>query len=163
MAAARSRAVVLRHGPFTRHAPFIGSGRFATLRCGNTSLPGFSATRYRSAASAAGRGYDLKKALSDATNGIWWTGMFPGPAIVLVVLGVTLVGESLNDVLNPLLRTRGGGATTADEAEVAGLDPDGSLLDPEVAGLGPDGKPLGPDGGGLDPGDAGPGAAAEPA
>ena len=27
-------------------------------------------------------------------------------AIVLIVVGVTLVGESLNDVLNPLLRTR---------------------------------------------------------
>ena len=29
----------------------------------------------------------------------------PGLAIVLIVVGVTLVGESLNDVLNPLLRT----------------------------------------------------------
>ncbi|MBI9115919.1 ABC transporter permease [Sanguibacter suaedae] len=71
---------------------------------------------------AAEWGYDLNKALSDATNGIWWTGMFPGLAIVLVVTGVTLVGESLNDVLNPLLRTRGGGTTTADEAEVAAGD-----------------------------------------
>jgi peptide/nickel transport system permease protein len=43
--------------------------------------------------------------LSDAAAGIWWTGLFPGLAIVLIVLGVTLVGESLNDVLNPLLRT----------------------------------------------------------
>ncbi|WP_370207765.1 dipeptide ABC transporter ATP-binding protein [Aeromicrobium sp.] len=57
---------------------------------------------------AAEWGYDLNKALPDATNGIWWTGVFPGLAIVLVVLGVTLVGESLNDVLNPLLRTRAG-------------------------------------------------------
>ena len=32
--------------------------------------------------------------------------MFPGAAIVLVVLGMTLVGESINEVLNPLLRTR---------------------------------------------------------
>ena len=32
--------------------------------------------------------------------------MFPGTAIVLVVLGMTLVGESINEVLNPLLRTR---------------------------------------------------------
>jgi peptide/nickel transport system permease protein len=31
--------------------------------------------------------------------------LFPGLAIVLIVLGVTLVGESLNDVLNPVLRT----------------------------------------------------------
>lgn len=67
---------------------------------------------------AAEWGYDLNKALSDATNGIWWTGVAPGVAIVLMVLGVTLVGESLNDVLNPLLRTRGAGRS-ADEAEIA--------------------------------------------
>ena len=68
--------------------------------------------------SAAEWGYDLNKARSDITNGIWWTAVFPGLAIVLIVVGVTLIGESLNDVLNPLLRTRGG-ATTADEQEVA--------------------------------------------
>lgn len=73
--------------------------------------------------SAAEWGYDLNKALADAANGIWWTGVFPGLAIVLVVLGVTLVGESLNDVLNPMLRTRGSGATTADEDDIV-LDED---------------------------------------
>ncbi|MET1133289.1 MAG: dipeptide ABC transporter ATP-binding protein [Aeromicrobium sp.] len=62
--------------------------------------------------SAAEWGYDLNKALPDATNDIWWTGLFPGLAIVLVVLGVTLLGESLNDITNPLLRTR-----AADKAE----------------------------------------------
>jgi len=67
--------------------------------------------------SAAEWGYDLNKALSDASNGIWWTGVFPGLAIVFVVLGVTLVGESLNDVLNPMLRTRGSTAA-ADEKEI---------------------------------------------
>lgn len=55
---------------------------------------------------AAEWGYDLNKALSDVSNGIWWTGVFPGVAIVLVVLGMTLVGETLNEVTNPLLRTR---------------------------------------------------------
>ncbi|MDR2973629.1 MAG: ABC transporter permease [Propionibacteriaceae bacterium] len=68
--------------------------------------------------SAAEWGYDLNKARSDIANGIWWTAVFPGLAIVLIVVGVTLIGESLNDVLNPLLRTRGG-TTTADEDEVA--------------------------------------------
>ncbi|MDR0960080.1 MAG: ABC transporter permease [Propionibacteriaceae bacterium] len=67
--------------------------------------------------SAAEWGYDLNKAMSDTLNGIWWTGIFPGIAIVLIVTGVTLIGESLNDVLNPLLRTRGG-TTTADEEEL---------------------------------------------
>lgn len=59
---------------------------------------------------AAEWGYDLNKALSDVANGIWWTGVFPGIAIVLVVLGMTLVGESLNEIINPLLRTRRGEA-----------------------------------------------------
>ncbi len=67
--------------------------------------------------SAAEWGYDLNKALPDASSGIWWTGVFPGLAIVLIVLGATLVGESLNDILNPLLRTRAG-TTTADEKEI---------------------------------------------
>jgi peptide/nickel transport system permease protein len=56
--------------------------------------------------SAAEWGYDLNKALSDVTSGIWWTSVFPGSAIVLVVLGLTLVGESLNDLADPRLRTR---------------------------------------------------------
>lgn len=67
---------------------------------------------------AAEWGYDLNKALPDASSGIWWTGVFPGAAIVLIVLGATLVGESLNDILNPMLRTRSGETTTADEAEI---------------------------------------------
>jgi peptide/nickel transport system permease protein len=55
---------------------------------------------------AAEWGHDLNTAVqNDVANGIWWTGVFPGVAIALLVLGVTLVGESLNDVLNPLLRT----------------------------------------------------------
>ncbi|MFZ2964616.1 MAG: ABC transporter permease [Rhodoglobus sp.] len=55
---------------------------------------------------AAEWGYDLNKSLSDVTSGIWWTSLFPGMAIVLVVLGITLVGESLNDLADPRLRTR---------------------------------------------------------
>jgi peptide/nickel transport system permease protein len=55
---------------------------------------------------AAEWGHDLSTATqNDVANGIWWTGVFPGVAIALLVVGVTLVGESLNDVLNPLLRT----------------------------------------------------------
>ena len=51
-------------------------------------------------------GFDLNRALSDVTSGIWWTSVFPGLAIVLVVLGLTLVGESLNDLADPRLRSR---------------------------------------------------------
>lgn len=55
---------------------------------------------------AAEWGYDLNKAISDVSSGIWWTSLFPGAAIVLVVLGLTLVGESLNDLSDPRLRGR---------------------------------------------------------
>ena len=43
---------------------------------------------------------------SDAGAGIWWTALFPGLGIVLAVTALTLVGEGLNDVLNPTLRRR---------------------------------------------------------
>ncbi|MEJ7875050.1 MAG: ABC transporter permease [Solirubrobacterales bacterium] len=55
---------------------------------------------------AAEWGYDLNRAIDDAGAGIWWTGLFPGAAIVLLVTGFTLVGEGLNDVLNPVIRAR---------------------------------------------------------
>ena len=55
---------------------------------------------------AAEWGYDIQRAISDAGAGIWWTGLFPGLAIVLLVTGLTLVGEGLNDVLNPVIRKR---------------------------------------------------------
>lgn len=55
---------------------------------------------------AAEWGYDLNKALADVSSGIWWTALFPGLAIVLSVLGLTLVGESLNDLADPRLRSR---------------------------------------------------------
>src|ERR1700712_3462699 len=56
--------------------------------------------------SAAEWGAQLNKAQSDFASDIWWTAVFPGMAIVLLVLGLSLIGESLNDVLNPLLRAR---------------------------------------------------------
>jgi peptide/nickel transport system permease protein len=66
--------------------------------------------------SGAEWGYDLNRSIADVTSGIWWTSVFPGAAIVLVVLGITLVGESLNDLADPRLRTRrrAAGATPAD-------------------------------------------------
>lgn len=55
---------------------------------------------------AAEWGYDLSRAIDDASAGIWWTGVFPGVAIVLLVMGLTFVGEGLNETLNPTLRVR---------------------------------------------------------
>jgi len=36
----------------------------------------------------------------------WWTATFPGLAIFLAVLGFNLVGDGLNDALNPRLKSR---------------------------------------------------------
>jgi peptide/nickel transport system permease protein len=55
---------------------------------------------------AAEWGYDLQRAIADAGAGIWWTALFPGLGIVIAVTALTLVGEGLNDVLNPTLRRR---------------------------------------------------------
>jgi peptide/nickel transport system permease protein len=65
---------------------------------------------------AAEWGYDLNRSIADVTSGIWWTSIFPGTAIVLVVLGITLVGESLNDLADPRLRTRRRAAATPADA-----------------------------------------------
>ncbi len=56
---------------------------------------------------AAEWGYDLSRATDDAASGIWWTGLYPGLAIVLLVTGLTLVGEGLNETINPVLRSAG--------------------------------------------------------
>jgi peptide/nickel transport system permease protein len=55
---------------------------------------------------AAEWGFDLSRATDDAAAGIWWTGLYPGLAIVLLVTGLTLVGEGLNETINPVLRKR---------------------------------------------------------
>jgi len=52
----------------------------------------------------------LQRAIADAGAGIWWTALYPGLAIVLAVTSLTLVGEGLNDILNPTLRRRRGRA-----------------------------------------------------
>ena len=82
---------------------------------------------------AAEWGYDLNRSVTDVTSGIWWTSVFPGAAIVLVVLGITLVGESLNDLADPRLRTRR--KSTAVPSPTAATSPqlDGSDLAEEVA------------------------------
>jgi peptide/nickel transport system permease protein len=77
--------------------------------------------------SAAEWGYDLNKSLSDVTSGIWWTSVFPGTAIVLVVLGMTLVGESLNDLADPRLRTRKRASKRLAPAAETTVVPGGSL------------------------------------
>jgi peptide/nickel transport system permease protein len=50
-------------------------------------------------------GHELRQALSGlSTGGIWWTALFPGLAMTLLVVGLSLIGEGLNELINPLLR-----------------------------------------------------------
>jgi peptide/nickel transport system permease protein len=49
-------------------------------------------------------GADIRQALDALPTGIWWTALFPGLTLTLMVTGLSLVGEGLNDLVNPLLR-----------------------------------------------------------
>ncbi|MEM7726872.1 MAG: ABC transporter permease [Cyanobacteria bacterium P01_A01_bin.45] len=51
-------------------------------------------------------GNDLRQALEALPTGIWWTTLFPGLAMTLMVVGLSLVGEGLNDFFNPRLRKK---------------------------------------------------------
>lgn len=75
---------------------------------------------------AAEWGYDLNRSVADVTAGIWWTAIFPGLAIVLIVLGITLVGESLNDLADPRLRARKSAAEVIGSIEDTSVDPNKS-------------------------------------
>ncbi|MEU1624489.1 ABC transporter permease subunit, partial [Streptomyces sp. NPDC020096] len=55
---------------------------------------------------AAEWGYDLQRAIDDVNAGMWWTALYPGIAMIIAILGFTLVGEGLNDVLNSSMRKR---------------------------------------------------------
>jgi peptide/nickel transport system permease protein len=79
---------------------------------------------------AAEWGFDLNRSLSDVSSGIWWTAVFPGAAIVLTVLGLTLVGESLNDLADPRLRTRRRVADTPEAVAEVAVVPGGVLTAP---------------------------------
>ena len=51
-------------------------------------------------------GYDLRQALDALPTGIWWTALFPGLTMTLMVVGLSLLGEGLNEFINPRLRKR---------------------------------------------------------
>ncbi len=46
-------------------------------------------------------GLDLKLGHGYIVSGAWWPSIFPGLMIVLLTLGFSLLGEGLNDILNP--------------------------------------------------------------
>lgn len=49
-------------------------------------------------------GHDLRQALEALPTGVWWTTLFPGLAITLMVVGLSLLAEGLNEFINPRLR-----------------------------------------------------------
>lgn len=52
-------------------------------------------------------GQDLRQALDGlSTGGIWWTTLFPGLAMTLMVIGLSMLGEGLNTLINPSQRLR---------------------------------------------------------
>jgi len=98
--------IIFRHvlGNSTRSLPLIvtlnASEAIATLAALGFLGFGIEPT------AAAEWGYDLKESIGDVSAGIWWTAIPPGVAIVLTILGMTLIGESLNDLADPRLRAR---------------------------------------------------------
>ncbi len=53
-------------------------------------------------------GHDLKLALEALPTGVWWTTLFPGLAMTFMVVGLSLLGEGLNEFVNPRLRGENG-------------------------------------------------------
>ncbi|NET60862.1 MAG: ABC transporter permease [Symploca sp. SIO2E6] len=49
-------------------------------------------------------GHDLRLALDALPTGVWWTALFPGLAMSLMVVGLSLLGEGLSELINPRLR-----------------------------------------------------------
>lgn len=49
-------------------------------------------------------GHDLKQALDALPTGIWWTTLFPGLGMTSMVVGLSLLGEGLNELVNPRWR-----------------------------------------------------------
>jgi peptide/nickel transport system permease protein len=103
---ARPRTIIRRYvfNNVVQNVPVI-----ATLNAADAilTLAGLGFLGYGIQPTAAAEwGYDIQRAVSDAASGIWWTGTFPGIAIVLLVTGLTLLGEGLNETVNPVLRRR---------------------------------------------------------
>lgn len=49
-------------------------------------------------------GQDLRQALDALPTGIWWPALFPGLAMTAMVVGLSLVGEGLSELINPRWR-----------------------------------------------------------
>jgi len=49
-------------------------------------------------------GRDIRLALDALPTGIWWTALFPGLAMTLLVVGLSLLAEGLSELFNPRSR-----------------------------------------------------------
>ena len=88
-------------------------------------------------------GFDIGNAISDVGTGAWWTSTFPGLAIVGLVTGLSLLGEGVNDVLNPRLRAAG----MSSEGLIPGVDAEADSVPPPpsaVTGGAADGEAVEP-------------------
>ncbi len=74
-------------------------------------------------------GFDISRAITDVGIGAWWTSLFPGLAIVALVTGMSLLGEGINDILNPRLRAAGMSA----EGLIPGFDAEADATPPPLA------------------------------
>ena len=103
---AKNRTIIGRYlfGNVIQSVPVIGTLNAADA-IGTLAALGFLGLGIQPT-QASEWGYDLSRALDDAAAGIWWTTFWPGLAIVLLVAGLTLVGEGLNETVNPVLRKR---------------------------------------------------------
>jgi peptide/nickel transport system permease protein len=49
-------------------------------------------------------GHDLRLALDALPTGVWWTALFPGLTMTLLVTGLSLLGEGLSEMIRPRSR-----------------------------------------------------------
>ena len=82
-------------------------------------------------------GFDIGNAISDVGTGAWWTSTFPGLAIVGLVTGMSLLGEGVNDILNPRLRAAG----MSSEGLIPGIDAEADAVPPPPAAPAADAEP----------------------
>lgn len=51
-------------------------------------------------------GHDLRLALESLPTGIWWSTLFPGLALTIMVVGLSLLGEGISEWINPKTRNQ---------------------------------------------------------
>ncbi len=123
----RSQTLTIKERPYLERARILGAGRghqitrhilpnVMPMVFANTTLTVAIAILTETTLSFLGLGDPLRTSwgsmLDDAENvgaittGSWWFFLPPGICVVLVVLSFTLVGQALEDVVNPRLKGR---------------------------------------------------------